>query len=523
MVLKCSVVGLTTGYGNQTKLFTGRIQGLGHEVGITAFYGLEGAILEVQGPRGLIPVYPKGYDMYGQDVWSAAAKHFGADVCISLMDSWVFGIDQNPHNIPWVPWFPVDSDPLPPRIIKQVSRAHKRIVFSQFGKRVVEEAGLDCYYVPHGVDTSVFTPIPQKAAREFLRLPQDKFIVGMVAANKGNPSRKAFTQNIEAFAQFHKTHPDALLYLHTSRGERGEEGGVNLPEFCAYMGLVEGEDVLFADQYMYILSMPDYHMANLYSSFDVHLLVSMGEGFGIPILEAQACGCPVIVGDWTSMSELCFGGWKVSKRDTIKYWNPLATYQWLPKPEAIAEKLEAAYKMRGVDSIRQRAREGALQYDADKVAEKYWKPVLEDIERSLSDKHRHKWHTVGVWSDDKTLSVPCVECGAELVLDERRVQKRIVPNGFQNSLDLKFIDPDGLEWILLREAEREYDSGLDLNENSRVIDIGAHVGVISMYLAKKYGCEVWAVEPNKRNRDILLERTFKRTDCKTGYTAFRLP
>ena len=187
MVLKCSVVGLTTGYGNQTKLFTGRIQGMGHEVGITAFYGLEGAILEVQGPRGLIPVYPKGYDMYGQDVWSASAKHFGADVCISLMDSWVFDIDQNPHNIPWVPWFPVDSDPLPPRILKQVSRAHKRIVFSKFGKKVVEAAGLDCYYVPHGVDTKVFQPIPQKAAREFLQLPQDKFIVGMVAANKGNP------------------------------------------------------------------------------------------------------------------------------------------------------------------------------------------------------------------------------------------------------------------------------------------------------------------------------------------------
>lgn len=39
----------------------------------------------------------------------------------------------------------------------------------------------------------------------------------------------------------------------------------------------------------------------------------LGEGFGIPIIEAQAAGCPVIVTDCTAMTELCLSGWLIEK------------------------------------------------------------------------------------------------------------------------------------------------------------------------------------------------------------------
>jgi glycosyltransferase involved in cell wall biosynthesis len=111
--------------------------------------------------------------------------------------------------------------------------------------------------------------------------------------------------------------------------------------------------------------------------------VSMGEGFGIPIVEAQSSGCPVIVGGWTSMSELCFSGWKVREREADPYWTPLASYQYTPRIDAIKDRLEQAYQMRGNMDYRSRARDGALAYDADKITEKYWKPVLETIEGNL--------------------------------------------------------------------------------------------------------------------------------------------
>jgi glycosyltransferase involved in cell wall biosynthesis len=375
-----------TGYGNQTRLFTPRLQSLGHNVAISAFYGIEGGVLH----WGTIPMYPRAQHPYGVDVMGAHAMHFQADLLISLIDAWVIEPDLIPAGLRWAAWYPVDSEPLPPPVRDKVARAYARIVYSKFGERMTRDAGLDCYYVPHGVDCSVFAPGDRAAARERLRWPGDKFIVGMVAANKGNPSRKAFCQNIAAFAALHRQHPDTMLYLHTVAGT--ENAGVNLPEFVESLGLSWGfahrcdhnaVDVLFCDQYQNLLGFPDAYMADVYNALDVHLLVSMGEGFGIPILEAQACGCPVIVGDWTSMPELCFSGWKVDKSDAEAYWTPLAAYQYIPHVAPITERLLAAYRMAGNLDYRKRARDGALAYDADKVTAKYWQPVLADIESRI--------------------------------------------------------------------------------------------------------------------------------------------
>ena len=52
--------------------------------------------------------------------------------------------------------------------------------------------------------------------------------------------------------------------------------------------------MIFSDQYTYLLGWPEERMAQLYNAFDVLSLASSGEGFGIPLIEAQACGVPVV-------------------------------------------------------------------------------------------------------------------------------------------------------------------------------------------------------------------------------------
>jgi glycosyltransferase involved in cell wall biosynthesis len=259
----------------------------------------------------------------------------------------------------------------------------------------MDNAGLDYHYIPHGVDTEIFKPLDRIAARDALKFPQDKFIVGMVAANKGNPPRKAFHPQIAAFAALQKKHGDCVLYLHTFDGVRNGYETVELIPFIEAMDLkygyaftksAEGADVIFADQYGLALGYQDTMMAQIYNAMDVKMLVSMGEGFGIPILEAQACGTPVLVGDWTSMSELCFSGWKVAKCDAEPIFNNLHSFQYLPHSAAIADKLEQAYQMRGNQDYRDRARAGAMKYDANKIVEKYWLPTLEIIAKRIEAK-----------------------------------------------------------------------------------------------------------------------------------------
>ena len=370
-----------TGYGNQTKIFTPRLAKLLDKgLSITAFYGVQSGVLNING----IKVYPNFKHPYGQDVIGAHATWDQADAVVTLVDAWV--IENQNIDVPWFPWFPIDHEPMPANVLAKVRQAAKPIVMSKFGKRMAEQVGLDVWYVPHGVDTSIFKPLDREEAREHLKWPQDKFIVGMVAANKDNPSRKAFHEQIAGFAALHAAHPDTMLYLHTDDGTHGGNG-VDLIKFIRRMGLVLGEDVLICDQYMNGLGFPDSYMVDVYNGLDVLTNVAMGEGFGIPILEAQACGTPVIVGDWTSMSELCFAGWKVDQAEALPvYHDFFDAFQWQATAGAIADRMEQAYAARGDYDLRNKARRGALPYDADDVTRQYWKPVIKEMQEMINYK-----------------------------------------------------------------------------------------------------------------------------------------
>ncbi len=133
--------------------------------------------------------------------------------------------------------FPIDHEPMPANVLEQARKATKVITMSKFGKRMCDMVGLDAWYIPHAVDTKIFKPLDREEARKHLGWDQDKFVVGMVAANKGNPSRKAFYEQIAAFAALHHEHPDTMLYLHTDAGLSGGDV-VNLAEIHQTNGVV---------------------------------------------------------------------------------------------------------------------------------------------------------------------------------------------------------------------------------------------------------------------------------------------
>ena len=367
-----------TGYGIQTNLFWWRIQKLGYKVTLGANYGLSGSPLNIEEHGEVSRVYPNGYTPHGNDIIAPHAKYLKADIVIVLYDPWVFA-PQVTSQFRWCPLMPIDHDPAPPAVTRAIESAWQPIAYSRFGFEKLKEAGFDPRYVPHAVDTKVYVPKERQEARKALKLPDCDldFMAVMVAANKGAPSRKAFPETFWAWRDFVEKHPKSLLFVHTHAGT--EMAGLDLVEMLKELHMPE-RAVLFCDPYWNIVGYPSSYMVNLYNAADVLLNPSYGEGFGLPILEAQSCGTPVIVNDCTSMPELCFAGWKTGNQP---FYTPQGSWQFVPKIADITDALEEAYEKKNYDKLRRDAIKGAAEYDVDLVTEKYWKPVLAEMAKEI--------------------------------------------------------------------------------------------------------------------------------------------
>jgi len=371
-----------TGYGVQAKYLLPRFQKMGHEVAQFAWYGLAGARLKLNE----MTIYPKARDIWGNDVIGAHAADFKADLVISLQDIWVLPDDYRERvGRPWAAWFPVDQSPVPPRVIDMAKRADYPIVYSRFGEKQMREAGLECRYIPHGVDCEMFAPKDRCKSRKRFGLDDDVFMVAMIGANKGMPSRKGFPEALKAFSAFHAQHNDALLYLHTL--ETANASGVDFDVLIKSIENFPRDAVRFVDQYQYLCGLPDAYMADVYNSADVLLQPSYNEGFGLPIIEAQACGCPVLINDCTSMSELVFSGRAI--KPLQEFYTPLGGWVNIPDINGFVEGLEWAYDMAHGEKAREwtrdKARQGALPYNWDTVVDEYWQPFLAEVAADIKE------------------------------------------------------------------------------------------------------------------------------------------
>lgn len=296
---------------------------------------------------------------------------------LTLYDVWVMSPDVLRQAFTAC-WVPIDHDPVPPRVVEVLRDSGAwPIAMSRFGERALRDAGLDPMYAPHGIDTNTFRPRDQTECRDELKVPHDAFVVGMVAANKGYPPRKGWPQAIQAFAEFARTHDDAILFLHTNL--EASTNGIDLGSLLQACGLGP-ERVIATHPYMQIVGADQAHVASMYGAMDVLLNPSWGEGFGVPIVEALACGTPVAVTDWTAMRELCGAGWLI---DGDRVFTDQRAWQKIPAVESIVAALEDAYLDARSPLMRERAREFALAYDHRTVFEQHWLPILEELEQRM--------------------------------------------------------------------------------------------------------------------------------------------
>jgi glycosyltransferase involved in cell wall biosynthesis len=375
--LSSNTPGTPTGYGVQALMIAEKMKRAGIDIAALSNYGHEGSLAKLRLKAGDIPHYPKGLTLYSGDVLASYHKHHlaGRDLpnfILTLYDAWVYlGLEI---DLPIVSWTPVDHLTLPPKVLAWAQKPNVHtIAMSPFGQKSFERNGIESTYIPHAVDTKVYKPtatIEGVPIRDYFGVGDD-FLVGMVAANKaaGGLHRKAYSENFMAFALFRKKYPEAKLYVHAEPST--VYGGFNLYDLARACGIPK-DSIIFPNPEKLRFGYSDKEMAALYTGLDVLLHVSYGEGFGVPSIEAQACGTKVIGGNWTATPDLLSGDCYLV--DGQPLWDEAQkSFFQVPLIGSMVAALDQAYCERGDSPA---SVEFAKQFDVDTVWENYWVPFL---------------------------------------------------------------------------------------------------------------------------------------------------
>lgn len=126
--------------------------------------------------------------------------------------------------------------------------------------------------------------------------------------------------------------------------------------FKAYQAMAYKADVIFTGR------VPDEEVRKLYGSALALVFASVFEGFGLPIIEAQRCDCPVITSNTSSMPEVAGG--------SALLINPLI-------PEEICQAMVQLYHYPEVrEHYIRKGRENWPRYSWQKTAEVAYQAVL---------------------------------------------------------------------------------------------------------------------------------------------------
>lgn len=335
LLLISDAPGNPTGLGGQSQLV--------YEAAVQAGFQTVAANLVIQPhefpPRffhagGMIPEYlvdtPLPPDHLGYMLEDLKPDHV-----VALCDAWMLGA------YPLFPasllakttlWTTADHEFFPESHRRLYERIHHLVFMADFGARWWGDAAgltgnrkkssLKTSTIWHAVDGSLFKPRPpgffdsQKKALGVY----GRFIALHVGRNQ---HRKQQPLLIEAWARFVRALPKAerekvLLYLHTEErsapvlpvhGDLGINAmsvlfsGLDLSNFIRKNYEPEvASAIRFSER-----GVPKEGVALMYALSDVHVLTSTGEGFGVPLIEAQATGIANIAADNTTTPEIVGG------------------------------------------------------------------------------------------------------------------------------------------------------------------------------------------------------------------------
>jgi glycosyltransferase involved in cell wall biosynthesis len=342
------------------------------------------------------------HEWHGCQVHSIGLHPFGFDALFSLLarvrpqvvaalgDIWWLPYFSAPHirrqmemiDAPWLLYFPIDgnmaNERLPEGWLELLREVDVPVAMSRYGQRIVQNAGILCEYIPHGVDLDIFSPPPDREAAKARVDAAGKFVV---FSDCRNQPRKMIPRLLDVFAEFSKRRPDALLHLHTDPEDLFTATSVysySVREDVRHLGLQRSVRFSPAFQVLPGQGLPLEQLASYYQAADVFLLASTGEGFGLPTLQASAAGAVPMAGAYSASRELVEGHGETIE---IAAWteNEFGIRGGLIDVNDAAAKLTKFYDNR--DMLAERSRQSrafSQPYGWETLVER-WDALLSDI------------------------------------------------------------------------------------------------------------------------------------------------
>jgi len=136
----------------------------------------------------------------------------------------------------------------------------------------------------NGIDHSTYKPYPQ-------RMLDEPFIIYVGSERP----RKNLNRLLEAFAIIKNDFPELRLIKIGEPG-RYDVFHSNTIDKLGKLGI--------KDSVLFVEYVSDVYLAHYYSCAEMLVYPSLYEGFGLPPLEAMACGCPVVTSNTSSLPEV---------------------------------------------------------------------------------------------------------------------------------------------------------------------------------------------------------------------------
>ena len=352
---------------------------------------------------------------FGEWRFDDVCLDFRPDVVIDIRDWWMMEFEARSAFRRFYKWAimpTVDSAPQQEQYIDTYLDADTVFTYSEYGKEVIEKESngqISVAGIPSpGADFENLKPVENKKQhREMSGFMDNINIVGTVMRNQ---RRKLYPNLIASFRRMLDKNPEmqknTYLYLHMSYPDLGWD----LPYFIKKYRM--GHNTLvtykckncqafFPSFYQdaripctkcgapqAVLPNTSFGVSNeelgqIINWFDLYVQYSVCEGFGMPQVEAGACGVPAITVDYSAMSSV---GRKL-KSDFVKpaafFWDsPTHSERAIPDDEELIEKISKFLKL--PSSMKRKKGMDAYigvqkHYTWDKAA-KIWEDYLDSIE-----------------------------------------------------------------------------------------------------------------------------------------------